>query len=307
VPVYPLRFTRWEAPRLSSRWAWWHLARTSLRVRAGSLLMRRVRLFWALYLVVFVVATYLVERRSEFAFMQNLLGADPEGPLAVVLHTPTRLFAFLSSPIEVITLVIVSLYAGAGLIADDRRTGALALYLSKPVTKIQYLASRLTVMAVYIAYFSVLPALGLLLFGIAISDTPGAALGDLMMVPGLLGCWVVLTALFGLPVLVISSFTERGRTAGVVFVILWFLGRFAGGVLDLALGAKIGTLVDLKRMVAGTTAALLGARGEGLVRNVVEEMMQVAPPVWIFTTLFIYCAAGLAVLWWRTRTGEENR
>jgi ABC-2 type transport system permease protein len=309
VPVYPLQFTRWDRPRLSSRWAWWQLAAASLRVRRGSVLMRRVRTFWFIYFSVFLVATYLAARKSEIAFLRNLLAQGPEAEtnLAVILDAPTRLFTFLATPLQVLFLLIVALYAGAGLIAEDRRTGALALYLSKPVSRVQYVLSRVVVVAVYTAMFTLLPALGLLLFGILISENTLVALKDLRLVPGLVAYWLVLTILFGLPVLVLSSLTRRGRTAGVVLVILAALGLFAGGLFDGISGARLGSLVDIYRLTVSAGVGLLGPETNAPLGLLGVSAKLSASPWLTLPVILVYAALGLGILYVRTRAGEENR
>lgn len=299
MPVYPLRFTRWEGVREGIGLAWWHLFRSALRARKGSRLVRYLRIVWGLYFAVFLFATYVGARWGETS---QRLGVDAPDELRMVLtDASTRLFVFLSSPLEVLLLVIVAVYAGAGLIADDRRTGALALYLSKPVSRSQYVAGRVCVVGWYVGCFSVLPALGLLLFGVLIAEEPGKAVPDLLLVPPLLACWAALTVVFGVSVLLLSSLAENGRTAGVIFVVYYFLAGFPAGILDLVFGFGTGALVDVRRLAPSAMRGLLRPK----TMSVLDVVLG---PSWLaLSAIAVFGAAGLAFLWYRTRPGGENR
>ena len=50
-----------------------------------------------------------------------------------------------------IFVFFVTIYVGAGLIANDRRANALQLYLSKPLTRAEYIAGKLAILFVFLA------------------------------------------------------------------------------------------------------------------------------------------------------------
>ena len=51
-----------------------------------------------------------------------------------------------------IFVFFVTIYVGAGLIANDRRANALQLYLSKPLTRAEYIAGKLAILFVFLVF-----------------------------------------------------------------------------------------------------------------------------------------------------------
>jgi len=58
---------------------------------------------------------------------------------------------------------IITVYVGAGLIANDRRANALQIYLSKPLMRTEYIAGKLAVLLTFLLLVTLVPALLLLL------------------------------------------------------------------------------------------------------------------------------------------------
>src|SRR5215218_918151 len=57
----------------------------------------------------------------------------------------------------------VTIYVGAGLIANDRRANALQLYLSKPLSATEYVVGKMAILFVFLAFVTWAPAMGLLI------------------------------------------------------------------------------------------------------------------------------------------------
>jgi ABC-2 type transport system permease protein len=57
----------------------------------------------------------------------------------------------------------ITIYVGAGLIASDRRANALQIYLSKPISRIEYIGGKMSTLLFFLLGVTLLPALLLLL------------------------------------------------------------------------------------------------------------------------------------------------
>src|SRR5437773_11821737 len=66
-----------------------------------------------------------------------------------------------------IFVFFVTVYVGAGLIANDRRANALQIYLSKPLTRAEYVFGKLIVLTTFILFITWVPAVVLLIVQIA--------------------------------------------------------------------------------------------------------------------------------------------
>ena len=62
---------------------------------------------------------------------------------------------------------VITIYVGAGLIANDRRANALQIYLSKPLTRAEYVLGKLAILMSFLALVTWLPAIVLLIVQIA--------------------------------------------------------------------------------------------------------------------------------------------
>ena len=58
---------------------------------------------------------------------------------------------------------VITVYVGAGLIANDRRANALQIYLSKPLMRSEYIAGKLAVLFAFLLLVTLVPAMLLLL------------------------------------------------------------------------------------------------------------------------------------------------
>ena len=79
--------------------------------------------------------------------------------------TPDTFRQFLDQ--QEIFVFFITVYVGAGLIANDRRANALQIYLSKPLTRAEYIFGKLAILMSFLLLVTWVPAIVLLIVQIA--------------------------------------------------------------------------------------------------------------------------------------------
>ncbi len=156
-------------------------------------------------------------------------------------------------------LSLMAAVVGGGLVADDLHSMALTLYLSRPITRADYLAAKAAVLAPLVAMVSILPqvvtALAAPLLGLFPWDIALRALGTSVAV-GLLpvGFYTAVT-------LLLSSLTaRRGYAAAGVFAVTFGL-TIPAEVLSGALGNPSALYISPWEDYLAVARAAFGARG----------------------------------------------
>lgn len=113
-------------------------------------------------------------------------------------------------------LFFVAVYVGAGLVADDRRAGLLAIYLAKPLSRTEYLVGKLGILVTFLLAVSWLPAMGLLGWHLVLSG------GDLLrasphLVPAITSLSLIEVVVAAVPMLALSSLSENRRFVAALY------------------------------------------------------------------------------------------
>jgi hypothetical protein len=204
MPIYDQGYRRYEArgPLRSVRF--WPISREALRL----ILSRRaflglVMMAWIPF-VARVIQVYVVTRFPE---------------AGRVLPVDGRLFGeFLNQ--QMIFTLFLTVFGGAGLIANDLRTGAILVYLSRPLDRRDYILGKLGVLMTLNLSVTLVP--GLLLYLIALSLAPAQfAKADLAWIaPAVVLHSVVISLVTSLVALAVSSLSKSARVAGIGFLVL---------------------------------------------------------------------------------------
>ncbi len=131
---------------------------------------------------------------------------------------------------------LISIYAGAGLIANDLKANALQIYFSKAITRGDYLIGKLGVAVFFVALPTLLP--GMLLFLLAVVFHSDLDFLQQYWWVGLSITGYSLSIIFtnALVILALSSLNRSSRFAGIFFAALFFFGRILHGILSAMLG-----------------------------------------------------------------------
>src|SRR5688572_5428105 len=121
MPIHDQGYRRYAGQRMAHGRSWSVIAKAGVRTLISK------RAFVGLLLV------------SWFPFFVRAVQiyAAANVPQASFLAPDARMFRQFLEQQEVF-LFFVTVYAGAGLIANDRRANALQIYLSKPLTRAEY-------------------------------------------------------------------------------------------------------------------------------------------------------------------------
>jgi ABC-type transport system involved in multi-copper enzyme maturation permease subunit len=202
--IYSQGYRRWEARGPLSKLRFWPITREALRLLlARKAFLGLMMMSW----VPFVGFVIYFWARTQFA------GA---GDLAKVLPADGSVFDRVLS-FQLLPVLIISTFGGAGLVANDLRTGAILVYLSRPLTRRDYVLGKLAVLLALNASVTLVP--GLLLYAVATGLSPDRflttelwALGPKIAVQALLT-----SAVMSLCALAISALSRSARVAGIAF------------------------------------------------------------------------------------------
>lgn len=128
-------------------------------------------------------------------------------------------------------LFFITVYVGAGLIANDRRVNALQIYLSKPITRAEYIFGKLALLMAFLLFVTWVPALVLLVVQILFAGSFSFFLDNPSVLPAITIVAFVQTLTFAMAMLALSSLSKSGRYAGIMFAgLIFFMQAFYGVV-----------------------------------------------------------------------------
>jgi len=220
MPIHDQGYRRYAGRREPHGRRWWVIA------RAGIVERLRERLF--LGLLLFAWSPFLV-RAVQLYVSSNFTQAGFLAP------TPETFREFLDQ--QSIFVFIVTAYVGAGLIANDRRANALQIYLSKPLTRLEYVAGKLVTLAVFLVAVTFVPAILLLLLQMMFAGSAAFIRANLFLIPAITLFSLIQVLLSAFTMLALSSLSKSRR-----FVAMMYAGIvFFTAAMYQALGAITGS------------------------------------------------------------------
>jgi ABC-2 type transport system permease protein len=242
MPVYDRSYRRWDGEflRRPVRWLpiWSNGVRLAFRSKGSPF---RTVMFYGFLFVTLVPFLILFLLNFLFFFPPEFISkAFAEFLEEVAKIRPVQYVAMVHLFVPRGFLMIVTVIFGAGLIAKDRAASALPLYLSRPMTRLDYIFGKWFVVAFFLACLTLFPSLLLWLF-----------VTDLHELGAIFQLCTALIALYATTILALSALCRRPMVAGLI----WFAWVMVTGIL----GAVISFQLDSAAVLALSPQHCIGA------------------------------------------------
>ena len=150
---------------------------------------------------------------------------------------------------------VITVYVGAGLIANDRRANALQIYLSKPLMRSEYIVGKLAVLFTFLLLITFVPAMLLLMLKVMFDGRFTFLKENAFLIPAITIGSLLQVTLAAFTMLALSSLSKSARYVGILYVGITFFTTAIYGVLYaitrssriswISIGANLEQVVDV--------------------------------------------------------------
>jgi len=238
MPIHDQSYRHYAGGRALPGRSWTVIARAGIRA------FIRKRTF--LGLLIFALAPFIV-RAVQLWISSNYPQAS------ILAPTPETFRQFLEQ--QDFFVFIITVYVGAGLIANDRRANALQIYLSKPLMRSEYILGKLAVLFVFLSLVTLIPALLLLMLKVMFDGNFTFLKNNLFLIPAITVGALVQVILASFTMLALSSLSKSARYVGILYVGITFFTSAIYGALYaitgssrvswISIGANVSQVVDV--------------------------------------------------------------
>jgi len=200
MPIHDQSYRHYGGKRESARSAW------SVIAIAGITTLLKKRAFLGLLLFAWVP---FIVRAVQIYVAANF-------PQASILAMKADTFRQFFDQ-QGIFVFFVTIFVGAGLIANDRRANALQIYLSKPLTRAEYVLGKLTILAVFLLAVTWLPGVLLLVIQALFAGNLSFIRQNIYLLPAMTLFSLVEVIVASFTMLAMSSLSNSNRFAGILY------------------------------------------------------------------------------------------
>jgi len=206
MPIHDQSYRHFEGAKAPPGQAWLVIA------KAGIMTMIRKRMFLGLLLMSWFP---FVGRAAQIYFTVNF----PQ--VAMFAPTAQTFRDFLAQ--QDLFVFIMTIYAGAGLIANDRRANALQIYLSKPLGRAEYIAGKAAVLFFFLMLITWAPGILLLLVQVMFAGSFQFLRANLFLFPAITVASLLQVLLATFTMLALSSLSKSSRYVSILYAgVLFF-------------------------------------------------------------------------------------
>jgi ABC-2 type transport system permease protein len=242
MPIYDQGYRRYEARAPLRKARFWPITREALRLVLSKRAFLGLIVAAFIPFVVRVVQIYVVTRFPE---------------AGRILPVDGRLFGdFLNQQIGF--TILLSIFGASGLVANDLRTGAILAYLSRPLTRRDYVLGKLLVPMCLTLAVTLVPGLLLYVSGLSLAPELYLKWELAWIAPAIVVHAFAISLVVSLLTLAISALSRSARVAG-----LGLFGFIVGSemvrlVLQEGFRQKTAMLLSVQADLRALGAALFG-------------------------------------------------
>jgi ABC-2 type transport system permease protein len=245
---------------------WWTIAVATMRANVN----RKKMGYWIPAGIIFVMYLFL---GIMFYFTQNIkqsmeamgsMMAGPANPYALSLYQGTGMIGLL--------LFVATLTIGSASIAADNRANALLVYLSKPLTRTDYLIGKWVGIFLLLAALSLIPALLLFFFFAVAYNDMGFLKENPTLILRVIAASLVAPAIHASLIIGFSAWSKSPRLAGSIYAAFYFVVAILTGVVG-------GILVerDKEGKHSAMNAIVANLSVEGVSKGIAMNLYDVTP------------------------------
>jgi len=234
MPIHDQGYRRYGGDKARGR-AWLVIVSTGVRAMLGN---RRWIVLMAVSWIQFLV------RAVQFYIAANFSQANILNPTAATFRD------FFDK--QDIFIFIMTVMLGSSLIAQDRRANALQIYLSKPLTRAEYIFGKLGILMTFLLLITWLPAVLLLVVEVMFAGTSGLAFlrANVYLFPAITVFALVEVVMVSTSMLALSSLSTNSRFVGILYAALIFFSNALYGVLRAVTGSSVVSWVSFGNNLA---------------------------------------------------------
>lgn len=197
---------------------------------------------------------------------------------------------------------LMALWAVPGMMSRDFANHALQLYLSRPLSRVEYLLGKISAVVILLSCITWIP--GLLLFGLqAQLEGHGWGFENLWLMGAIfLGCllWIAVVALLAMA---LSVWVKWRIAASALMLAVFFVLPGFGEAASAILGTQWGKLLNLPHMLT-----LIWTHLFRIPQNYIRGWQYDAVPLWsAWASVFAVCGISLVLLNRRLKAREVER
>ena len=205
MPIHDQGYRRYTGTKAPHGRTWWVIARAGLMERLRERKFLGLLLFAWLPFLVRAVQMYVAANVPQASFF---------------VPTPQTFRDYLDQ--QSIFVFFITIYVGSGLIANDRRANALQIYLSKPLTRVDYITGKLVTLLIFLVGVTWVPGILLLLLQVMFAGNFTFLRENLFLFPAITVFAAIQVLLSAFAMLALSSLSKNRRFvammyAGIIF------------------------------------------------------------------------------------------
>lgn len=255
----------------------------------------QTRFILILYVICFfypIGAAIAIYLNHNLSFLTRFL---PTANTKTELFQVDGSFFVLYTGIQSTMAFLLTSFVGPGLVSGDLLNNALPLYFCRPFSRTEYVAGKLSVIGLLLAFITWVP--GLILFGIQ-----GSLEGWTWMTSNAWLAWGVFvtnfvwTVMISLLALAISAWVRWKVVAGGMLLVIFFLGSGLAQAINAVLRTDAGYWIDMGTNFSQLCLKFYRIRGVDLIST--QEAL---------VSLLAMCLISVGLLWRKVRAYEVSR
>ena len=220
MPIHDQGYRRYGGNRAPRGQAWMVIARAGIRTFfAKKAFLGLLLASW----LPFIVRSVQIYATANFPQTREILAVKPE-----------TFRQFLDQ--QGIFVFFITVYVGAGLIANDRRANALQIYLSKPLSRAEYVFGKLAILMTFLLLVTWVPAIVLLIVQIMFAGNFTFFKNNAFLFPAITLFSFIYVLMVSASMLALSSLSNSSRYVGILYAALVFFTQALYGVLRFVTG-----------------------------------------------------------------------
>lgn len=218
MPIREGGYYNWEGTLSKSKIKWFPIFTNGIRSVYKKRFSKLLFATTSSLFFVFLLALY-ISSKPELRMMSKLVKMISSDALLFRTFYTNGFLVFMSA--------MISVFAGSELISNDLKHKSISLYLARPLSKLDYITGKFSIILFYLLLFTLVPGILLVIFKVIFTGDFSAGIALLtksIVFP------IVISLFWASLMLMLSSLSENGRFVKIIFFVAFFMTQMIAGM-----------------------------------------------------------------------------